>query len=169
MVGWYGHQSCCGSLWQQVQDAGWGALPSAKCPLYRLSCPDHSRLVAGGWLLLLLLDAAHLAAQDAEVPADTGRRCLPCHCAAPMPWRLAWKLAASPPLLAIGGHLDLANWQLWLFTCLRLPRSCPFPTRLRWLSLQYWTTASTVFCVDYGLQCGCCHGRLLDSILPFHI
>ena len=53
-------------------------------------------------------------------------------------------------------------WQVRLFTCLRLPRSYPFPTRLRWPSLRYWTTASTVFCVDYGLQCGCCHGRLLD-------
>ena len=44
---------------------------------------------------------------------------------------------------------------MWLFTCRRLPCSCPFPTRLRWPSLRCWTPASTVFCADYGLQCGC--------------
>ena len=107
-------------------------------------------------------------AHDAVVPADTGRGCLPCHCAAPMPCRPAWEVAASPPL-AIGGHLDVAELAGAALHLPALPRSYPFPTRLRWPSLRYWTTASTVFCVAYGLLCGCCHGRLLDSILPFHI
>ena len=56
-------------------------------------------LPPGGWPLLCLLDAAHAIAQDTEVPADTGRGCLPCHCAAPIPWRLACELTASPLLL----------------------------------------------------------------------
>ena len=101
--------------------------PGQQVPTLPTVLPAHSRLVAGSWLLLLLLEAAHVVAQDAEVPADTGRRCLPCHCAAPVPWRPAWELAASPSLLASGGHLDLANWQVWLFTCRRLPRSCLSP------------------------------------------
>ena len=54
-------------------------------------------------------------------------------------------------------HLPAAALQLSLLT------------RLRWPLLWYWTTTGIVFCADYGLQCGCYHGRLLDSILPFHI
>ena len=53
-------------------------------------------------------------------------------------------------------HLPAAALQLSLLT------------RLRWalvMVLDYWYR----LCADYGLQCGCCHGRLLDSILPFHI
>ena len=45
----------------------------------------------------------------------------------PMAWRLAWELAASPLLLAIGGHLDLADLADVLFTCLRLPAAVPSP------------------------------------------
>ena len=54
----------------------------------------------------------------------------------------------------IGGHLDVAELAE-LFTCLRLPCSYPFPTRLRWPSLRHWTTACTVFLVAYGPLCGC--------------
>ena len=114
MVGRYGHQSCCGSLWQQVQCSkcsmlagvpSWhpGQAPNAQSTV----CPAPIAL-PGGRLLLLRLAAAHVVAHDAVVAADTGRGCLPCHCAAPMPCRPAWEVASSPPL-AISGHLDLAE------------------------------------------------------------
>ena len=57
----------------------------AKCQVSTLPTVLPQSLLPGGWSLLRLLDAAHLVAQDAEVPADTGRGCLLCHCAAPMP------------------------------------------------------------------------------------
>ena len=57
-------------------------------------------------------------------------------------------------------------------TCLLWPCSYPFPPDYVGFvkaSLRHWTTTGTVFCAAFGLQCDCCHGRPLDSILPFHI
>ena len=129
MVCLYGHPSCCGSLWKQVQDAGWGALVAPRPSAHSTDCP--ASITPAWWLATAVspLDAAHAIAQDAEVPADTGRGCLPCYCAAPMPWRLACELAASPLLPVPLGHLDLAD------AALRLPaaasqKSLPHKTTL---------------------------------------
>ena len=102
-------------MWKQVQDAGWGALVAPRPSAHSTDCPASIPPASSLATAVFALDAAHAIAQDAEIPADTGRGCLPCHCAAPMPWRLACELAASPLLPVPFGHLDLAD------AALRLP------------------------------------------------
>ena len=87
-----------------------------------------------------VLLAAHVAAHDAVVAADTGGGCLSCHCAAPMPYRPARKVAASPPL-AISGHLDLAELA---GAALHLPAAASQ------LSLPCQTTLALVTALDSG-------------------
>ena len=126
----------CGSKCRML--AGVPLWHPAKCQVPTLPTVLPRSLPPGGWPLLCLLDAAHAIAQDAEVPADTGRGCLPCHCAAPMPWQLACELAASPLLLVLLGHLDLAD------AALRLPAAASQ------LSLPHQTTLALFMVLDYG-------------------
>ena len=134
-------------VWKRVAaSAGcWLGCPRGtptKCQVPTLPTVLPRSLPPGGWPLLCLFDAAHAVAQDAEVPADTGRGCLPCHCAAPMPWRLACELAASPLLLlVIVGHPDLADLA---DVALRLPAAASQ------LSLPHQTTLALFTVLDYG-------------------
>ena len=132
-------------LWKPVAASAvcWLGCPRgtpAKCQVPILPTVLPRSLSPGGRLLLLLLAAAHVVAHDAVVPADTGRGCFPCHCAAPMPCRPAWEVAASPPL-AIGGHLDLAELA---GAALHLPAAASQ------LSLPHQTTLALVTVLDYG-------------------
>ena len=117
---------------------GWGALVAPRPSAHSTDCP--ASITPDRWLATAVspLDTAHAIAQDADVQADTGRGCSPCHCAASMPWRLACELAASPLLLLPPGHLDLAD------AALRLPAADSQK------SLPHKTTLAFFMVLDYG-------------------
>ena len=82
-------------------------------------------------------------------------------------WRPALVLARAPSA-GVWWASGLGEVASVLFTCRLLPCSC-FPTQRRWPSSRYWTSASTVFCAELWHIVWLLYGRLLDSILPFHI
>ena len=99
-------------LWKSVAASAvcWLGCPRgtpAKCqvPILPTVLP---RLLSSNGRLPRLLAAAHDWPMMLYYLRTLVGGCLLCHCAAPMPCRPAWEVAALPPL-AIGGHLDVAE------------------------------------------------------------